>query len=104
MAFLGNSHFGLEDVAVMRSIPNITIISPADCAEIFKVVNATANFKGPVYIRLTGGVNNPIVNTKDYEYEIGKSITLKNGDDVSIIATGSMVAKAIDAKSTGPEA
>lgn len=97
MAFLGNSHYGLEDVAVMRSIPNITIISPADCAEIFKVVHATSDFKGPVYIRLTGGVNNPIVNTKDYEYEIGKSITLKNGDDVSIIATGSMVAKAIDA-------
>jgi len=97
MAFLGNSHFGLEDVAVMRAIPNITIISPSDCTEIFKVVHATSEHQGPVYIRLTGGVNNPIVNTQDYDFKIGKSIELLSGKDVALISTGSMVSKALDA-------
>ena len=95
MAFLGNSHFGLEDVAVMRTIPGLTIISPCDCAEIFKTVHATAEHVGPVYIRLTGAVNNPIVNTSDYEFKIGRSISLKDGEDVAIVASGTMVHKAL---------
>ena len=97
MAFLGNSHFGLEDVSIMRTIPNLTIISPSDCTEIFKTVHATAKHKGPVYIRLTGGINNPIVNNKDYEFKIGKSIKLMNGEDISIIASGTMVSKSLEA-------
>lgn len=78
MAFLGNSHYGIEDVSVMRSIPNITVVSPADCAEIFKVVEAAANHQGPMYIRLTGAVGNPPVYTEDYEFKIGKAIVLKS--------------------------
>ena len=72
MAFLGNSHFGLEDASIMRSIPNITVISPADCAEIVKTVFAAADFEGPMYIRLTGAVNNPVVYKDDYDFKIGK--------------------------------
>ena len=97
MAFLGNSHYGLEDAAVMRTIPNLTIVSPADCAEIVKVVHAAAEFDGPMYIRLTGAVGNPPVYTEEYDFEIGKSITLRKGSDITIFATGSMVYEAVEA-------
>ena len=97
MAFLGNSHYGLEDAAVMRSIPNLTVVSPADCAEIVKVVHAAAEFDGPMYIRLTGAVGNPPVYTEEYDFEIGKSITLRKGSDITIFATGSMVYESLEA-------
>ena len=97
MAFLGNSHYGLEDAAVMRSIPNLTVVSPADCAEIVKVVHAAAEFDGPMYIRLTGAVGNPPVYTEEYDFEIGKSITLRKGSDIAIFATGSMVYESLEA-------
>jgi transketolase len=97
MAFLGNSHFGLEDAAVMRSIPNITVVSPADCAEIVKTVFAAAEFEGPIYIRLTGAVNNPCVYKGDYEFIIGKSITIKEGNDITIFANGTMVYESLEA-------
>ncbi len=97
MAFLGNSHFGLEDAAVMRAIPNLTIVSPADCAEIVKTVFAAADFEGPMYIRLTGGVGNPIVYRDDYEFEIGKAVTLKEGSDITIVANGTMVYQSLQA-------
>jgi len=97
MAFLGNSHYGLEDAAVMRSIPNLTVVSPADCAEIVKVVHAAAEFNGPMYIRLTGAVGNPPVYTEEYDFEIGKSITLRKGSDIAIFATGSMVYESLEA-------
>lgn len=97
MGFLGNSHYGLEDVAIMRAIPNITIVCPADCAEITKTVFAAARFDGPMYIRLTGAVNTPIVYSADYEFEIGRAITLREGSDVAIVATGSMVYQSLEA-------
>lgn len=95
MAFLGNSHYGLEDAAVMRSIPGLTVVCPADCGEIVKTVYAAAEFEGPMYIRLTGAVNNPPVYTEEYEFQIGKAITLRDGADVALIATGSMVHEAV---------
>ncbi|MDR5803616.1 MULTISPECIES: transketolase family protein [unclassified Caballeronia] len=91
MGLLGNSHYGIEDAAVMRAIPNMTVVCPADCAEIVKTVEAAAQFTGPMYIRLTGAVNNPPVYTKDYEFRVGRAITLREGADVTIIANGSMV-------------
>ena len=97
MSFLGNSHYGLEDVSVMRSIPGLCIISPADCTEIVKCVQASAEYDGPVYIRLTGATNNPIVYTEDYEFKIGKSITLREGSDISIVAAGTMVHNCLEA-------
>ena len=97
MSFLGNSHYGIEDAAVMRSIPNMTIVCPADCSEIVKVVNAASEFKGPMYIRLTGAVGNPPVYTEDYDFVIGKSITVKDGTDITIIANGSMVYESLQA-------
>ena len=97
MGFLGNSHFGIEDAAVMRAIPGMTVVTPADCGEIVKVVNAAADHIGPMYIRLTGGPNNPIVYSEEYEYILGKAIQLREGSDVAIIANGSMVARSLSA-------
>lgn len=97
MAFLGNSHYGIEDAAIMRAIPNITIVSPADCAEIFKTVQAAAKFKGPMYIRLTGAVGNPPVYTEDYSFEIGKAVVLHKPAEVTFIATGTMVFECLQA-------
>jgi transketolase len=97
MGFLGNSHYGLEDIAIMRSIPGMTILSPADCTEVVKCVQYASEIHGPTYLRLTGVPDNPIVYTEDYEFEIGRAITLSEGDDLAIIATGSMVSHALSA-------
>lgn len=88
---LGATHMSVEDVAVMRAIPNITVISPADCTETVKATLAAAKLSVPVFIRLTGTMNIPIVYQTDYDYEIGKSITLRRGSDICIVATGTMV-------------
>ena len=97
MSFLGNSHFGLEDAAIMRSIPNMTVVSPADCAEIVKTVFAAAEYPHPMYIRLTGAVGFPVVYEDDYNFQIGKAVQIISGVDVSIVATGSMVYESMEA-------
>ncbi len=91
MAQLGNSHFGLEDGSVMRAIPGMTVVNPADGAAIIKTVEALCDFKGPVYLRLTGGPGLPIVYEEDFPFEIGKAISVREGKDISIIAAGTMV-------------
>jgi transketolase len=91
MGMFGNTHYGIEDMALMRAVPGLTVVSPADGIEIVKAVVASAKHQGPVYIRLTGAMNNPIVYSEDYEFVIGKGITLKRGKDITIIATGTMV-------------
>lgn len=95
MNTLGASHFGLEDIAVMRTIPGMTVLCPSDCLQIVKCVEASKHYDGPVYIRLSGGAE--IVYEDDFEYEIGRSITLKQGDEVAFIATGSIVAQTMKA-------
>jgi transketolase len=97
MGFLGNSHYGLEDIAIMRSIPNMTVVSPADCYEIIKTVKAAAEFDGPVFIRLTGDSNTTFVYEMDYDFKIGKAITLREGTDISLIASGTMVYESLEA-------
>ena len=97
MGQFGNTHYGLEDLSIMRSIPNLTVLSPADCLEVKKCIEVSAMYEGPVYIRLTGTMNNPIVYTDDYDFQIGKGIELKAGDDAAIIATGSMVFYGLEA-------
>lgn len=97
VGILGPTHICIEDLAIMRSIPNIIILSPADCFETVKATIAAAKNNAPVYLRLTGTMNNPPVYKSDYEFEIGKSITLKEGTDITIIATGSMVYNSLKA-------
>lgn len=96
MSVLGNSHYGLDDFALMGAIPGMTILSPCDCLEIVKCVEVAAKYEGPVYIRLTGEPGMPMVYEDDFDYEIGKAVRLKEGEKVTIIATGSMVYKAIE--------
>lgn len=97
MGFFGNTHYGMEDIALMRAIPNLTVISPADCSEVVKATVACAEYNKPVYLRLTGVMNNPMVYKENYNFEIGKAIKLKDGKDIAIIATGSMVYNSLKA-------
>jgi len=95
LSTLGNTHCCLEDIAVLRGIPNIAIISPADCGEVAKAVEATIKYPESVYIRLMGTANMPIVYKKDYDFQIGKGIILQEGKDIAIIANGTMVNESI---------
>ena len=88
LGFLGNSHYGIEDVAVLRSIPGITIVSPADCFELYKCIVASLDFPGPIYIRLTGGVNMPVVYDADYEFDISKADVLSDISDITVVSAG----------------
>ena len=92
----GASHQCCEDIALMRSIPGMVIINPADDIEAIQVVHAAADFDGPVYMRF-GRLAVPRVNADDYKFEIGKGVELKDGKDVTIVATGLMVAPALEA-------
>ena len=94
---LGYTHCCIEDLSIMRSIPGMTVISPADCGETVKSVIAAIDYGRPTYIRLTGGSKNPTVYEKDFDFEIGKAIHHREGGDVALIATGTMVRKSIDA-------
>ena len=93
---LGYTHCAIEDVGILRSIPNISIVSPADSLETVKALNSFIDYDQSVYIRLTGGSPNPKVYNEDYNFSIGKGITLNEGDDVAIIACGSPVKVALD--------
>jgi len=93
---LGYTHCCIEDLSIMRSIPGITVVSPADCGETVKAIQAAIKHHQSVYIRLTGGTNNPVVFENDYTFAIGKSIKLADGDDVAVIATGTMVYEALE--------
>ena len=95
----GASHQCCEDIALMRSIPGMVIINPADDIEARAAVFAAAEHDGPVYMRF-GRLAVPRLFTEDYKFEIGKAVTLKEGTDVTIIATGLMVNEAIEAAKT----
>lgn len=91
----GNTHFGLDDVSLMRAIPNLTIVVPSDCTEVAKATLALAEMEGPAYLRLVGEGFIPIVNDDDYEFRIGKGIIKRDGKDVLIIANGTMVSQSL---------
>lgn len=92
----GGSHQMLEDIALMRAVPNMTVIVPADGVETKQVVMAAAEHQGPVYIRL-GRPKVPVLLGDDYKFEIGKGVVLKKGTDVTLVGTGIMVSKAMEA-------
>ena len=96
---LGYTHCSIEDIGVLRSIPNITIVAPSDPFELYKCLHQAINHDSSVYIRLTAGSNSNIINHKDYEYKIGKSIKLVSGDDVTIFGCGNILSNCIDAAS-----
>lgn len=92
----GASHQCLEDIALMRSIPGMVVINPADDIEAMQAVKAAIDYEGPVYMRF-GRLAVEDVNGEDYKFEIGKGVQLKDGKDATIIATGLMVEKALEA-------
>ena len=94
---LSNTHFAMDDIAVVRAIPNFTVIAPADPREIYKAVFAAAAHKGPVYIRLAGPAPLRIMYAEDYDFTVGKAVEYRKGTDVALISTGSMLANAADA-------
>lgn len=92
----GASHQCCEDFALMRSIPGMVVICPADDVEARQAVIAAYHYDGPVYLRF-GRLAVPVFHNDDYKFEIGKGELVKEGSDVTIIANGLMVAEAIDA-------
>ncbi|WP_077369805.1 transketolase family protein [Anaerosalibacter sp. Marseille-P3206] len=92
----GATHQAIEDISIMRSIPNMVVLNPADGVETRQCIMKAAEYNGPVYIRL-GRSKVPVIFDDNYNFEIGKGVELKSGKDVTIIATGIMVAKALEA-------
>ena len=93
----GATHQCNEDIALMRTIPGMTIINPADDVEAKAAIEAAINFEGPVYLRF-GRLAAPIFNDAEtYKFELGKGVTLREGKDVTIVATGLMVSEALEA-------
>ncbi len=91
------THHAVEDLAILRALPNLVVLSPADSVETCKAVRAAAAHDGPVYIRV-GRAETPQVFFADYEFAIGKAVVLAPGDDVALLATGNqMVAEAVAA-------
>lgn len=95
----GGSHQAIEDISLMRSLPNMVVLNPADAVEARQMVLAAAEYVGPMYLRF-GRAATPVIHDESYKFELGKGEVVKEGKDVSIIATGIMVAKALEAAET----
>ena len=93
----GATHQCCEDIALMRTIPGMVVLNPADHYEMLAAVKAAAQHNGPVYIRLGRLAVESVNNNDDYKFEIGKGITLRQGEDITVIATGLMVGEALKA-------
>ena len=91
LSLMGNTHYAIEDIALMRTIPEMQVIAPADSFEAVKALQTALNSSRPTYIRLFGGTGIPVVHIEEPAFEIGKSLILKEGTDVQLVATGSMV-------------
>ena len=93
---LGPTHDAIEDIAIMRTIPNMTIVAPADADEMRRLMPQTVNHKGPIYIRLAKG-NDPIVTNDKVPFEIGEAIPMQEGSDALAITTGITLKLALEA-------
>ncbi len=93
----GGTHHAVEDLALMRSLPNMTVLVPADAHQAWHATQATDYIDGPVYVRLGGRVEEPAVTAVDAIFRVGKTDCLREGDDVTVVACGCMVAAALAA-------
>jgi transketolase len=96
---LGSTHMALEDIAIMRALPNMTVVCPADAPEMTRVVEATLDIPNPVYIRFGKG-GDPVISSADNGFALGKAITMRPGKDAVIFSTGVMTARALEAAKT----
>ena len=92
----GGSHQSVEDISLMRSIPNMTVLIPADATETEKMMDAALEINGPVYLRL-GRLDTEVIFDDSYEFQVGKAHCIQDGSDVTIMAIGLMVEKAMEA-------
>jgi len=93
----GGTHQAIEDVALMRMIPNLVVIDPCDATDITQITHAIADYAGPVYMRLLRGKVRQVLDPATYRFEIGKATILRQGGEVGIVATGLMTEQALDA-------
>lgn len=93
----GGTHHALEDLALMRSLPHMTVIVPADIDEAYQATLATLDIDGPVYLRLGGRVEEPSVSDPEKPFRVGRAVPLRSGNDVAIIACGVLVEMALRA-------
>ncbi len=93
---LGPTHMAIEDLAIMRSLPNMTVVAPADADEMRRLMPLTVDYPGPIYIRLAKGYE-PIVTTNDVPFQIGRAIPMREGSDVLIVTTGITLKMALSA-------
>lgn len=97
LTFFGNSHYALEDVSLYRTIPGMVVISPSDAGQAVKAMAAALLSDDPVYIRCTGVPGLAPIYKEEFEFEIGKGITLQDGSDIAIISSGSVTGKVLAA-------
>jgi transketolase len=95
----GKTHQSVQDIAIMRAMPNMTVVAPGDAVEAAKLCFAAADYPGPVYLRLTRDPA-PVVFDADYDFRIGKAVVVREGTDVTIITTGLMLGRAVEAAET----
>lgn len=88
---LSMTHMGIDDVAAVRCIPGISVLVPSDPLELYKMLVELMTYNKPAYIKLTGSTGCPVINKDDYAFQIGQSITLREGFDIAIIACGSIL-------------
>lgn len=89
----GTTHHSIEDIAIMRSLPNMCVICPGDPIETKHAIKASVKHEGPMYIRL--GKRDPVIHTNNIDFKIGKGIVLKKGDDLHVLSTGNMLETAM---------
>jgi transketolase len=99
LGYAGASHHAIEDLALMRALPNMTVVSPSDAVETRQMVHAIAEIDGPVYMRLSRAKKPPIYDD-DYRVEVGTAVVLREGSDVTVFAIGDMVFGALEAAET----
>jgi transketolase len=93
---LGPTHMALEDIAIMRALPNMTVCAPVDAPEMTRLVEATLDWPDPVYIRFAKG-GDPLVSSAENGFTLGKAISMRSGRDVAIVSTGIMTSRALAA-------
>ncbi len=94
----GATHQYCEDLAVLRTVPNLTIVSPADATEAYAAIEAVLNHNGPVYVRLGRYAVPTVFEKENYKFELGKAVPVYEGDDAVVFATGIMLAAAMEAR------
>lgn len=94
----GYTHCNPQDIAYLRAVPGLTILSPCDGQETYKAIWTAMEMEGPVYIRLTGDLLAPIIHKEDFgEYHIGRAVTIRQGKDAAIVGCGAVLAEAVKA-------